>query len=67
MHTFQHSKITFHFDGGYEGNVHCTNGTDALDISFEALKAFFGEYISSRRIEAIENQTTDELLGIKPK
>lgn len=68
MHSFQAvSGTTFHYNGDFSGDVTITHEHDAhngLTIPIGDLADFIAELIRARRISAIENLTTHDLLGI---
>ena len=64
MHTTEtKSGVTFIHNGNYFGPVKIVNGENTIEIPFEDILEFVGEYVRSERISKLEQMNTEELLG----
>lgn len=69
-HTMK-SGVSFNYNGGYDGDIcisapgfHDPDQRYEIRVDFEDLKSLVCDAIRQKRIEAIENMSENELLGI---
>lgn len=76
MHTFTHDepkklgdaydrRTVFNFDGDFCGDVLIRVDGEEISVPFHALKEFIALYVRRKKIEHIENEFTDRLLGLE--
>jgi hypothetical protein len=66
MHTHEGKKTTFFHNGDYSGDVIIKLLETGLEMRVDAhdLIDFVTEYVRGQRIAALEDMTTEELLGL---
>lgn len=62
MHTFKFGKEIINYNSDYSGNVIINNGEESIEVSAEILFAFTADMIRNKKINELENATTDEIL-----
>jgi len=60
-HTTTIGKTTFIHNGGYDGKVHISCGTDGMDIEFEDLLGFVMQSLVAEKISRFEQADGEKL------
>jgi hypothetical protein len=48
----------------YSGNVEIVNNTGRIDVPFEDLLDFVAHYVLGKKMEVLENMSTNQILGL---
>ncbi|WP_346961338.1 hypothetical protein [Clostridium sp.] len=64
MHTFKGKSCTIHYNSDLSGEIYINKDGNEVKVDGRDLLNFVANHVRSTQISKLEQQTTDEILGI---
>ena len=64
MHTSIIRDTKFFHNADYSGDVEIMNATGKIEVPFEVLLDFVAQYVLGKKMETLEEMSTNQILGI---